>query len=228
MIRHVMTYFILIFFGVASGQNQRNDIVDQAKRLATSDRGLAIERVILKTLSAARISASLQYWESCDSGRQLPRFPKTVASSGLGDSPLETFRAMFHEDPAMELTQDADGTIRMSENTVPHDILDVKIEHISFNESYEADDALKVILNRPEVQSFMKTHDVGWPSQGRLIVGAVTLPAPGMPHLSGELSRVTLYQALNYVLKTFPGFWVYQNCLGQTRKREVFFKFFTY
>jgi len=49
------------------------------------------------------------------------------------------------------------------------------------------------------------------------------VPSPALPHLSGELDNVTVSKALDYILKTFPGLWTYQDCEGAKRRRMVLF-----
>lgn len=51
-------------------------------------------------------------------------------------------------------------------------------------------------------------------------------PNPGVRSISGELNDVTLADALDYVLKTFPGFWLYQDCETQDQQRVVYFGLF--
>jgi hypothetical protein len=47
------------------------------------------------------------------------------------------------------------------------------------------------------------------------------------PGVSGELNNVTVSQALDYMLKTLPGLWVYKNCPGDGKdKRLVLFTFY--
>jgi hypothetical protein len=49
-----------------------------------------------------------------------------------------------------------------------------------------------------------------------------------VPRVSGELNNVTLSEALDYMLKTFPGLWVYENChgSGNDKTRVVVFAFY--
>jgi hypothetical protein len=222
---------ILTLVGVSSGQApvHMSDYISEYLR---------VRRVMLHVLEKVHVSGSLEYWGPCEAHRQLPEFPKveTLPENWEGP-PLQAFRKMFAGNPKMQVTQEPDGTIRMVENDVPRDLLDVKITHISFdhvhnandaNNAYDAASAQGVILGTPEVQSFMKANDIGWPPSDNMLLAAVVVPTPNMPHISGDLDNVTLSQALDYVLKTFPGFWVYENCPSQTRKREVVFEFFSY
>jgi hypothetical protein len=46
------------------------------------------------------------------------------------------------------------------------------------------------------------------------------------PQISGDLENVTVSQALDYVLKTYPGFWAYENCQNDSGGRKIFLRFF--
>jgi hypothetical protein len=41
------------------------------------------------------------------------------------------------------------------------------------------------------------------------------------PSVHGELNDVTVAQALDYVLQTFPGLWTYQNCHNPEGGRKI-------
>jgi hypothetical protein len=134
----------------------------------------------------------------------------------------------------MRVTQEPDGTIRMTETDAPRDLLDLRISHISFKAAY--DDswgvpydprfALAAILKAPEVQAFMQSHDIGQQNEFALVNGGGQVPSPNLLHIPADLYNVTLSQALDYVLRTFPGIWIYENCNSVTRSRVVYFKLF--
>jgi hypothetical protein len=135
---------------------------------------------------------------------------------------------MFSGDSKMQITQDSSGIVRMVEEDVPTDILDVKIHHIIFpprtSDPYqpnETDRALLVILSSPEVLSFEKEHDIV-PPDFRL----EGIARSDLPSVSGELHDVTLSQALDFVLKTLPGYWMYENCTTEDARRTINFRFY--
>jgi hypothetical protein len=67
----------------------------------------------------------------------------------------------------------------------------------------------------------MKDSDI------RLVPTMMNEASSPVPRVSGELNNVTLSQALDYMLKTFPGLWVYENCPGDNKyKRVVLFTFY--
>jgi len=141
---------------------------------------------------------------------------------------------MFDVDPQMRVTQDGDGTVRMVETDVPNDVLDVKIHRLAFyrSDASESDPvhgpgmALFAILRTPEVMAFGKAHNIGGlpsPDKGLVLPGNCC----GSGRIvTGELDDVTVSQGLDYVLKTFPGFWLYENCRDSEGGRTVFFNFY--
>jgi hypothetical protein len=82
-----------------------------------------------------------------------------------------------------------------------------------------------MLVAAPEVRAFMRANNIGWASDGEYI-NDIYAPFSDMPHVSGDLYDVTLAEAMDYVLKSFPGFWVYENCRKEDGTRVVFFEIF--
>jgi hypothetical protein len=186
-------------------------------------------RLIQGVLAGAHVSGSISYWspELCPTpSMPYPVFPEVRVVEHAG-SPRELLQEMFAGDPKMRVTQEPGGMIRMSEAGISTDLLDIKIHHIEFSD-YEhrgrvapgAYTALHKILLSPEVQAFKKTHNVD-------LFDFQTPSAIDdfLPRAWGELDDVTVSQALDYVLRIFPGYWIYGNCTNKEGGREVFFRF---
>ncbi len=136
---------------------------------------------------------------------------------------------MFAGDSKMRVTQDANGKIRMIESDVPHDLMEVRISHISFKD-YDGRDgvwaprqARRIIEHAPEVRAFMQSHKITWALDAEYINDISGGPSPKLPHVSGDLYNVTVAEALDYVSESFPGLWVYENCRSEDGSRRVFF-----
>jgi hypothetical protein len=189
---------------------------------------------ITDVLSKAKVSGSLAYWGRCGYHEARPDLPKVRSRpEGSGSpTPVDALREMFADDPKMQVTQEADGMIRMFESDVPRDLLEVRISHISFkdpegrNGVWIPRQARRIIVGAPEVQVFMRAYNLGWVSDVEYVNDIYGGPLPYLPHVSGDLYNVTLADAMDYVLKTFPGFWVYENCRRVDGKRVVFFEIF--
>lgn len=189
---------------------------------------MAAPTAIRNVLSKGHVSGSLAYWGQCGVHKPYPDFPKLRAQSDYSGSPSEVLQRMFADDKHMSVTQEGDGTVRMIEDDVPTDLLNVKIRHISFasgDMSHGANMALIQILMLPEVEAFKKAHNIG-PSEENAFIFPGDAGDPGTPTVSGDLENVTVSQTLDYVLKTFPGFWLYENCRTEGGGRTVFFNFF--
>jgi hypothetical protein len=197
------------------------------------DPGVALPP-IREVLSRAQVSGSLAYLGRCNFHPDFPQFRLPPSYSG---SPREILQEMFAGNPKMRVTQEPDGKVRMAERDVPTDLLDVKISHISFapNEPvtnmlsgsdmlHGPNVAVQAILQTPEVKAFRKAHNIG--------PFSATFETPGdagsteKPIVSGDLDNVTVSQALDYVLQTFPGFWLYENCRSEGGGRQVFLGIF--
>jgi hypothetical protein len=115
----------------------------------------------------------------------------------------------------------------MMETNLPTDLLTLKIHHLSFYPSeasgavYGPRMALVAILWSPEVTSFRKAHNIGgWDGS--------TAPGDccgGGRIVHGELEDVTVSEALDYILKTFPGYWLYEDCVTKEGARSIYINF---
>lgn len=188
---------------------------------------------ILEILDKANLSGSVEFSGPCNSFVRpgFPEFPQASITATSDGSTLQNLRNLFANDKAMRVTQDSDGTIRMREPGVPRDILSVWIDQISFDTGgggvFNANAALNFILSTPEVKLFMKSHDIKRPYDGNVLMGTIGPPPPTVPHISGSMKNVTVSDALDRTLKTFPGIWIYENCPGNdARQRIVYFQFY--
>jgi hypothetical protein len=180
---------------------------------------------VQKILSSAHLSGSLEYWGLCAGSKPRSEFPRLRPVSGHEGSALEVLQQMFAEDTKMQVTQESGGKIHMVETDVPTDLLEVKIHHISFPSDYHGPRmAMMAILHTAEVLDFMQ-HNIS----SKTAWGGWGMPSDAIfihkPVVSGELNDVTVEQALDYILQTFPGVWFYQNCYDREGRRTVSFGF---
>lgn len=206
--------------------------VGQQPRSPSEERfgeGLRAVQLISNVLAKAHVSASLEFNGKCGPGFLVPDLPRVRESrEPYSQNPVETLRSMFSVDHGMTVSQESNGTIRVVEAGVQTDILDVRISHLSFDRISDPQQALSVVLGAPEVRSFIQAHGIGQPFNTYAaplyaLPGFNKSPVSGVRSISGELNNVTLADALDYILKTFPGFWLYQNCQGPDGQRVVHF-----
>ncbi len=165
--------------------------------------------IIEDVLREAKVSGSLVYQTRCNGS---PNFPRVHAPRTQGASPVKALREVFADYPLMRVWEDGGGKIRMVETGVLRDLLDVKIGQISFNVS-GPQMALHFILATPEVRAFMREQRIG-PIEGDTFAAPGNL-GPDQPLVLGDLNNVTVSQALDYLVQTYPGFWIYATCPGK-------------
>jgi len=190
---------------------------------------------VLAVLAKDKLSGSLEVSGRCRPGLT-PELPRFAAEVGDNSSTLEVLRRLFAGIPDMRVSQDRDLRVRMVQENVPRDVLDIKIKHLEFVGYGRVDpwavwsgqDAVFAVLQAPEVVSFMTEHGFKRPFYARPVQGNPGHWPPEEPHISGTLDNVTVSQALDHVLKVFPGVWTYVNCPGdEFGDRDVYFAFFS-
>lgn len=185
--------------------------------------------MLTEIFRSQKASGSIAYWGRCEAMKSYPDFPKLRQPSDNSRPTLDLLRDVFADDSKMEVTRDANGVFRIFESDVPMDLLEIRIHHLSFGppdqgfiKSYGPNSPLLKVEFSPEVQAYKKAYNVR--PLGRFI-------GPGdegikQPVILGELDDVTVKQALDYILQTFPGFWIYENCQTDEGDRTVHFGFF--
>ena len=183
---------------------------------------------IRKALDKAKVSGSMELSGCTENMR--PQYPKTRALSAGNGTAVEMLREVLADNPNISIEQATSGVVRIVDTNASIDILNLKIEHITFedyarNFAYSPNGALTTILQAPEVSSFMNAHNLK-PFSGPAGAGPPGWGQLNGPHLSGSLDNVTLIDALDKVLKVFPGLWVYWSCPQSDNKIVVRFHFF--
>ena len=182
--------------------------------------------LIGRVLTKAHASGSLVYYGQCQASGGTWDLPAVSFPTHYEITPVQMLREMFIDDPKMHVTQDTNGYIRMVETDVPHDLLGLRIVQVSFPSGSSLLDnanlALTQIMVTPDVKNYMTVNNIGPVPPFRFIVPS----SPDAAHISGSLYYVTVSEALDYILKTYPGFWAYEECKGENGSRKVFFQFF--
>lgn len=112
----------------------------------------------------------------------------------------------------------------MIQSGIPRDLLDLRISEVPRFLAYNPKAAAESILWAREVETFMLSHHISRPSEG----GAVSGGTPPPPRPFDSMHDLTVSQAMDRIVKTFPGLWVYADCLQPDGKsRFISFSFFS-
>lgn len=171
---------------------------------------------LLQVLDSQKLLGSLEYRGRCTTNH-FPDFPEFKPHSSVSHGPtLEVLSKMFEKDANVSVVENSGGIVRMRQDDVPTDLLDVRIGHVAFgggaSDIYNPNEAIQIILGTPEVVLFMRQHSMQLPSAAGSVPGGMGHGAEDGTRLTGEMNHATVREALDHVLQTFGGIWIYQVC----------------
>lgn len=131
--------------------------------------------------------------------------------------PIEALRQALGGDPRVSVKEDSSGAIRVVGSSVSSDLLGVMIHELSFKNENDPRDATANLLGSSELNTYMQGHRTEF-----VMTSGGLIPPPSGRILNATLHDVTLSQALDLIAKTFPGVWIYEECVtGQGVRRVV-------
>jgi hypothetical protein len=169
----------------------------------------------LRVLEENRRSGSLVYRGRCtDTGGMIDSLK--IASSASDVPAIEALRQAFVNDPALTVKEDSSGLIRVVGGDVQPELLGVTIHEVKFQEENDPRDATYKLLASPELKTYMQGHRTEF-----VTTSGGIFPPPSGRHLNGTLGDVTVSHALDRIVQTFPGVWIYEECVTSLGKRRV-------
>ena len=130
----------------------------------------------------------------------------------------EAMTAVSALDPHVSWLRDADGLIRVNDDRLIGDVLQVRLKRVRFKRVVDATRAVEVVMSASEVTDYLQRNHI---EQEILRTASVT-PGRDLPELSDELREVTVAQALDRIIRFFPGLWVYGECsCGSVRRVTI-------
>jgi hypothetical protein len=136
--------------------------------------------------------------------------------------PVEVLSKAFANDPTFTV-KEASGMIRVVGGNVQPELLGVTIHEVKFHETDDPRKATYDLLASPELKTYMQSHH----TEFVMTSGGLIPPASGQ-HLSGALTDMTVSQMLDRITQTFPGVWIYEECIaprGEKRVEIIFYEF---
>jgi hypothetical protein len=198
-------------------------VAQEARTISPSLTGTIVGAV----LTRAHASGSLVYSGRCENNGGTFDLPLLRLPADRNTPPVQLLQQMFVDDPKMHVTQDANGNIRMVETDVPRDLLDLRIVQVPFSSErgiHAPRWAISQIMVTPDVKNYMTVNNIGpVVPDFRVFIGPLS---PNAPKIPDDLYYVTVSEALDYILKTYPGFWAYESCENGDKSRTVHLDFF--
>jgi hypothetical protein len=111
--------------------------------------------------------------------------------------------------------------VQVRDDRASASILGVSIRRLELKDVVDLRDGLRKVLLAPEIKSFLDRNHLEMPtvfSSSDLWNEKVShhlSESPTAPKYSRILTNVTLEQALNSLVRVFPGVWIYSECPGR-------------
>lgn len=191
----------------------------QESRPVSKGQWTTVENFVQETFFLTHSSGSLTLSGTCRVTQQ----GNVVVSDTLSNLPQEPFAnfseamtALSQLDPHMSWTHDKDGFMRVSDNRVTDDILRIHLKQVHFRGAVDSNAAIRDVLSTPEVRAYLNAKHI---EKGTLFSNIVPTSTKGFPKLSGDFRDVTVAQALDRIVKFFPGLWIYSECTSDSLRR---------
>jgi len=218
----IRTVCLLLIVGVPLGctkvKSPENSVTGSTGQISPSQ----FVTTVLRVLEENHRSGSLVYRGHCtDSGGLADSFK--VTSAGHDVSPIEALRQAFAGDPTLAVKEDSSGMIRVVGGDVQPELLGVTIHDVKFQEEKDPWAAISKLLASQELKTDMQSHRTEFVvSSGGLV------PTPSGRHLTGTLTDITVSQSLDRIAQTFPGVWIYEECVTGQGEKLVDIRFYEF
>jgi hypothetical protein len=213
---------------VATGFARPNDQAElvllrsplQAQEFRLSEgKWTTVENFVQMIFFLTHSSGSLTLSGTCKATQQ----GNVVVSDTLSNPPPGPFRdfseamtTLSQRDPRVSWVRDNDGYMRVSDNRVIGDVLHIHLKQVHFRSAVDPDAAIRDVLSAPEVRAYLKEKHI---EEGTGFNNIVPTSTKGFPRLAGDLRDVTVAQALDRIVKFFPGLWTYSECTTDSFRR---------
>lgn len=89
------------------------------------------------------------------------------------------------------------------------------MRRIHFRGAVDPTSAIEEVMSAPEVRKYLDQGHI----EGVTLRTTFVTPSKDLPKLSGELRDVTVAQALDRIVRFFPGLWFYSECSCDSFRR---------
>lgn len=209
MIRHLIVsgFLVLLVSSAVQAQGFR----------PVSKGWTTVENFVQEMFFLTHSSGSVTLSGTCEVTQQ----GSIVVSDPLSNPPQGPFQnlgeamtAVSQLDPHLSWTRDKEGLMRVNDNRVTGSVLKIHLKRVHFNRAADPNEAIRIVLSAPEVREYLKQNHI---EQGTVFV--MPMNSKDVPKLSGDLRNVTVEQALDRIVKFFPGLWIYSECRSGSLRR---------
>ena len=178
-----------------------------------------VENFVVEMFFLTKDSGSMTLSGTCETTQQ----GNVVVSDTLLHPPRGPFQnlgealtAVSQLDPHLSWIRDKEGLMRVSDDRVPDDVLRIRLQRVRFRRAVDVNEAIRSVMSAPEVRAYFKENHI---EDATVFINVVPLSTKGFPRLSDELRNVTVAEALDRIVRFFPGLWIYSDCRNGSLRR---------
>jgi len=193
-------FFFLLLFAVAvpGAYAQHQDRSAGTIETTVSDYGV-------KTFLYTRTSGSLILIGACRTspeGDVVETDQIRIGEPHSSNSPDEALDSLAQIEHHITWSRQTDELVQVRDGRASASILSLPIRQVELKDVVDLGDAIRKLLLAPEIKAFLD-------------LTRQRAKNPTAPKYSRTLTNVTLEQALNSIVRIFPGVWVYSECPGR-------------
>ncbi len=181
------------------------------------------KEAILSILRGGGSSAILEIRGYCLDARTISFALRVNTTEHESKGVLEKLRASLKGNPDLTFTEERNGIIVVSSDSIDRGLLQTRMQRVNLSETeqYDPNDALLAILGTNEVRDYMNQHSMSLAPQ---LNGLRAAPSPELPHVAPHFDDLTVEQFERTIVKIFPGIVIYQECSMPDGQRLVSFE----
>lgn len=179
-----------------------------------------VENFVEELFFLTRSSGSLTLKGTC----KATNVTNDVASDELPRPPQGPFQnlgvaltAVSQLDPHLSWSREADDFVQIRDNRVQNDVLRIRLQRIHFSQVRDSNAAIRIVLDAPEVQAYYQQNHI----ERATPYNAIYRTPKGFPTLSEDMHNVTVEEALDRIVRFFPGLWIYSECEDGSHRRVM-------
>lgn len=178
-----------------------------------------VENLTLEMFFATRSSGSLILHGTCENtfdGRDVVSDTVSNLPDGTFKNLADGLTELSHREPHVSWTRDKSGSFQVIDDRAVSDILQLRLACVRFKGAVTPTAAIRDLMSTPEIRAYLADNRI---EEGTMFEHAGPVTTEGLPQLSGELRDVTVAQALDRIVRFFPGLWIFSECSDGSVKR---------
>lgn len=175
-----------------------------------------VENFVRKSFFLTNSSGSLLLSGKCTDNGEVSA-PLLKPPEGRFHTIEDALAALSKSDPEFTWARDPAGMIRIRDQRTHDDVLHIRLKQLHFKGVTSSGEAVHDILSQPEVREYFKRNRI----ENGLVFNHLGASTSRMRILSGDLKDITVAEALDLVVRFFPGLWTYSECETPGGRRVV-------